>query len=149
MRKFLRIHFNVDRADALHTTQSTSYKLQLALRTSDLEQASAIAQDYLAGLVFGNKANLFKSIRRGVAHTPHLSGKLVARSNWRSKASLELLEICGVAPAKFSQNTVRSGIPAEETVNNGAAKAHLLTRFGSRVQGVVVPVQTRSQSISG
>lgn len=123
--------------------------LQLALSTSGLEQASAIAQNYLAGLVFGNKANLFKSIRLDVAHAPHLSGELVARSNWRSKASLEFLEICGVALAQFSQNTVCSGVPAEETVNNGAAKTHLLARFGGRVQRVVVPVQTGSQSISG
>lgn len=115
--------------------------LQLALSTNNLEQASAIAQNYFASLVLGHETDLFKAICLRTAHAPHLGGELVAWPDWRGEASLEFLEICGVAPTKFTENAMCSGVPAKETVDDDAAKAHLLTWFGGRVQRVVVTVQ--------
>lgn len=145
MTNFLSVHFEDDRAEALYTKQTTSIShtnLQLALGTNDLKQASAIAQNDLASLILSHKTDLLKAICLGIAHAPHLGGELVARPDWRSKPSLEFLEICGITSPKFTQNAVRSGVPAEEAVNDDAAKAHLLAGFGGRVQWVVVTIQT-------
>ena len=146
MTNFLSVHFGDALAETLYNQKRRQFltptKLQLALSTNDLEQASTIAQNNLASLVLGHKADFLKAICLSIAHAPHFSGELVARPDWRSKASLEFLQIGGIAAAKFTQETVCSGVPAEETVDDDAAKAHLLTGFGGRMQWIVVTIQT-------
>lgn len=119
----------------------TSTRLELALGSSNLQQATAIAQDSLSILVLGDEANLLKAIHN-VSHAPDLSGELVTRDNRGGEAGLELLEVLGVAASKLSENTVSGGVPAEKTVDDDTAEAHLHTGLGGGVERVIVTVET-------
>lgn len=119
-------------------------ELQLALRTSHLQQRPAIAQDDLAVLVLGNEAYFLETICLHIAQAPDLRGELVAWANRRCETGLEFLQVFGVAATEFPQDTVGGGVPAEQAVNDSATEAHLLAGRGVGVQGVVVTVQSGS-----
>lgn len=121
--------------------------LQLALHSSHLHQRPAIAQDNLAVLVLGNEPDLLKTTSLDIARAPDLGGELVTWANGRRKAGLEFLEVLGVATTEFTQEAVSGGVPAEEAVDDSAAKAHLLAGHGVGVQRVIVTVQTMNSSV--
>ena len=113
---------------------------QFALRILDLQQTTTVAQNDLTILVLSDEANLLKAIRLRIAHAPDLCCKLITRPNRRCKACLELFEVGRITATQLAQYSMRSGIPAEQAVNNGPSKAHLLTWLGGSVQGVVVTI---------
>lgn len=116
--------------------------LQLALHTGHLHQRPTVAQDNLAGLVLGDEAKLLDATSLNITRAPDLSGELVTWANGGCKASLELLKIFGIATTKLTQDTVGSGVPAEEAVDDSTTEAHLLAGFGGGVQRIVVAIQT-------
>lgn len=119
-------------------------ELQLALRTSHLQQCPPIAQDDLAVLVLGNEADFLETICLRIAQAPDLRGELVTWANRRCEAGLEFFQVFRVATAELPKDTVGSRVPAEQAVNDGATEAHLLAGRGVGVQGVVVTVQSGS-----
>lgn len=154
MRRLLRalvgqlshIVFERDRSPINPTVFPARYDLQLALCPSNLQQCPTVAQNNLTTLVLGDEANFLKAISLYIARAPDLSGELVTWADGRCETSLELLEILSVAAAKLPQNSVGSGVPAEQAVDDSAAEAHLLTGHGVGVQRVIVAIQTSEWS---
>lgn len=145
--------FRVTELDTIYnhdsSQDSTSAKyLELALCSGHLEQSLTVAQNNLASLVLSDKADLLETIRLSIAHPPNLGGELVTRPHGRSKAGLEFLHVSGVATTKLPQDTVGSGVPAEQAVDDGSAEAHLLAGLRGGVQRIVVAVQPKFQTVS-
>lgn len=111
----------------------------LALLT--LDQRPAIGKHRLAAVHTHNKPHLVESLAVLVAHLPHVENKLVTRLDRCRKSRLELLEILGLASAKRLEHGVRSHVPGEQTVDNGAAEAHFLAGLRVCMKRVVVAVE--------
>jgi hypothetical protein len=119
------------------------FSLQLTfcpfLNTS--HQCPSVAQTDLATLHSCYESHLFPSILVPLPCPPHLGDQLISRLDRTRESSLELLDVGGLAPTEFLEQSMAGRIPAEETVHNCTAKSHLLARFGSRVQRVIVAIQ--------
>lgn len=79
-----------------------NHTLQLALCTNNLQQAPPIAQDSLASLVLGDKADLLEAIRLRITHAPDLGCKFVTRSHRGCKTRLELSQVGRIAATQLA-----------------------------------------------
>lgn len=118
-------------------------RLQLALRSYNLNNRSAIAQAKLSTLYLRHKPDLLPAltIALRLADPPHLRHQLVTRLNRTGKSRLEFLEVGRIAAAESLQNTVCGGVPRVQAVNDAATEAHLLAWLGSGVERVIVTIQ--------
>lgn len=119
---------------------------QLALRSSDLQQTTTVAQHNLASVVCGYESDFLEPIFN-VSCSPNLGGKLVAWKHRRSKACLEFSQVLWITASKLSQNAVSGSVPAEETVDDNAPKSHLLTGLRCSMKRVIVAIETSKNII--
>lgn len=112
-----------------------------AAAPSNLDQRTTVAQAHLAALDFCGEANLLK-VALLLPRAPDARDQLVPRPDGAGKPSLILFDVCRIAAAKFPEDQMTSRVPRVQAVDDDAAKAHLPARFGRRVQGVVVAVET-------
>lgn len=116
--------------------------LQLGLGLSDdLHEGSPIAEAYLSTFDAGNEPDLLPAVL-DLSSLPYLGHQLVTRLDGAGKAGLELLDVLGVTGAETLEQPMGSGVERVETVDDGATKAHLLTRLRVGVQGVVVAIKS-------
>lgn len=115
--------------------------LQLALhRCSNLYERFAVAETDLAAINLGLKYDLLEAILVDLAGAPRRSDELVARLYRASEAGLVFFKVGGVAATEGLEQVVGGGVPAVKTVNDLATEAHLLSRFRSGVERIVVAV---------
>lgn len=144
-----RVYWSISIASTIHLLNCIIYKCafpmsKLTLCANHLEQTPTVTQNDLALPILGREPDLLKAIL-DVSCSPHLRDELIARFNRGGKAGLELLKVLRVATAEFPQDTMGSRVPAIQAMNNGPAEAHFLAGLRSRVQGVVVTIESVRQ----
>lgn len=97
--------------------------------------------------ILSDKPDFLKAILN-IPHPPSFCSELVTWLDRRCKPSLEFFQVLWVAAAQLSQDSIRSGVPAEQAVNDDASKAHFLSGLRGSVQGVVVAIKTGAPGVS-
>lgn len=119
---------------------NVAHHSQLTLAINNTYRGPAIAQDDLA-VDLGDESDLLEAVRN-LTGTPDLDDDLDAGLDGGGEASLEVLDVRGVAASQLFEKGMGRCVPAEEAVHDGPAEAHLLAWLWCCVQWVVVAVQS-------
>ena len=120
-------------------SQLTSHRLLLP---NNPHLRPTVAQTNLPTLHTRHKPHTLPSFRILLPSPPNLRNKTVTGLDRRREPRREFSQIRRIATTQQLQQPVGRGVPRVQAVQNRAAETHRLARLGSRVQRVVIAVQT-------